>query len=239
VVERGAVNSDPGGSAAIHLVYRTGLGAFTFAAVAGLFLVVLQQETLPGISSDPTLRSNEALLKGDLGEAAREFRAFEAIVPRGNPSIIKQARLLALLGRPDDAFAAYERAARTLTHSAQAQSLYGAELFARMRFDEAALAFERVLALNAEHPNARENLAVSYLNSGRPEEAIVLYEQVLEMGEGAAVHDMLSHAHEMLGRRGKTLFHAERALQLEPENADHRARVEALRSAAPRMGEPR
>ena len=207
------------GSGAIRVVYWAGLAAFALATIGGMAHVVLQQQSLPSITSDPTLRSSEAMLQGEIDVAARELRAFEAIVPRGNPSILEQARLLASLGRRDEAFATYERAAHTLTHSAQAQSLYGAELFARRRFEEAAERFERVLAINPNHPNARENLAVAFLNSGKPADAIDHYEQVLENGESAQVHDMLSRAHEMLGSRGKTLFHAERALQLEPENS--------------------
>lgn len=213
----------------LRLLFLSSIALFGVAFAIGIAQTVSGSRVLPGLSSNPSRLARAMIREGDLAGAAKELAAYEAIVPRGNESVLELAGLLSQLGRDKEAFEAYKRAAASLPNDPRAQAALGSQWFIRGKFAAAISSFERALALDPDFPSARENLAVSYLNEGRVDDAIETYRAVIDAGmDTAGTHLTLSHAYKLTGDRQKAIEHAEIALHMDSSNAEIRAQRDRL-----------
>ena len=93
----------------------------------------------------------------------------------------------------------------------------------------AIVSFERVLALDPAHLQARENLAGMLASSGRFEESVGHYQKALEQSpEDPATRFLLARALAALDRRTEARHELERVLALEPGHREAGALLKAL-----------
>ncbi len=69
-------------------------------------------------------------------------------------------------------------------------------------------------------------------SSGKYTEALDAYREALKQLQSAGVHQNIASAYQKAGDVGRAVLHYERALALEPANADARANLVAVRKAA-------
>ena len=101
------------------------------------------------------------------------------------------------------------------------------------RLGEAILELQRILYLEPHWADARIELADLYLESGEMEKAVGEYRVVLWDQESAPIRVKLAETYLELGNREEAQIHAERALELDPENAEARRLRERLESRQP------
>ena len=219
----------PNGS--LRIVFLLSAVLFAGAFATGVGQTIKVSRVLPGLSSNPAKLARSMIQEGNLTGAAQELEAYEAIIPRSNESVLELAGILSQLGRSREALDAYKRAVASLPNDPRAHAALGSQWFIRRKFPAAILSFEKVLKLDPQFENARENLAVSYLNEGRVDDAIAAYLHVIEFGMASAgTHDTLSRAYELVGDRQSALEHAGIAARLDPASSEIRTHLGVLRS---------
>jgi Tfp pilus assembly protein PilF len=107
-------------------------------------------------------------------------------------------------------------------HSRETPEMYydlGRYYQAQMRWDRAAGAYERALALRADYIEAANGLATSYAMSGRSELAIARLKDAIAQAPNAAyLYNNLGYIYYLTGRYSEAIGALENATRLEPEN---------------------
>lgn len=220
----------------LRYLFRASLGIFALAFFVGFLYSIDRLSVPPSLSNNPTQLFQIMVEEDDVASAVLELAAFEAIVPVANRSILKLAGLLSELGRRDEALAAYRRAAVSLPRDPTVHSQLGGQLFQRRLFDAASDSFATVVRLTPQDPLARENLAVSYLNAGKAQQAIDLYLEIEDAGyANPTTYNMLSHAYEIAGDHQRALEHIEIAIDFDPSNPEIRAHYRELTGRDPEL----
>jgi protein O-mannosyl-transferase len=122
--------------------------------------------------------ANARMKTGRLDEAATEYMQVLAYDPENLGAQLKLGQLLAMKGDYDSALALLMRTIKEHPDSSEAETNLGIILYQQK--DQAARAhFERALQMKPDSVNAAYNLAILEEESGHPEEARKLYQQVL------------------------------------------------------------
>ena len=127
---------------------------------------------------------------------------------------------LALLGRWEEAAAAWERAIQL--HPTAEVALNLANALRRIgRSDEAIARYQQAIELKPDVPAAHNNLGNLLREQGQPEEAVELYRQALSLRtEQPALHNNLGNALRALNRTDDAIAAHQLALALDRNDAD-------------------
>jgi tetratricopeptide (TPR) repeat protein len=139
--------------------------------------------------NDATDRFNRAVelqRKGDLKEAAAEYRAALARAPNYAEAQANLGAVLARLGEYKEAVAAYEAALRLKPELTPILLNLGIAHYRAGQFAKATEALGRFLAVAPDHAQARQLLGVSLVESGRDDEAISYLEPAIESPQAEA-----------------------------------------------------
>jgi tetratricopeptide (TPR) repeat protein len=101
------------------------------------------------------------------------------------------------------------------------------------RLEEAAQHLQKALYLQPHWVEARLELAEVYRESGDLDRAVGEYRVALWDTESAAIHVRLAEVYIEIGEYAKAGAHAERALELRPENSEAQALLEKLKNLQP------
>lgn len=173
----------------------------------------------PGHVEAEIAAANLHLKRGRAAEALAIARALVAGQP-DNPAAQFQAGIvLHLLGRRDEAVAAYERATHLAPAVHEPFNNLAQALTEIGRHDDAKVAVARALALKPDFAEAWNTSGNIFANIGATEEAIAAYRRVLDLKPDFAVA-LVNLAQQLgdLGRLDEALPLIERALVVEPEN---------------------
>jgi len=107
----------------------------------------------------------------------------------------------------------------------------GTDFCRRGMWLEATSELKRVLYLNPYNGEARYLLASAYLNLGDLDHAVVEAKMSLWNNETAAAHALLARILSRLGRAAESRQEAERALELDPSNAEARSLLSGVQSS--------
>src|SRR5262245_35877852 len=124
-------------------------------------------------------RAMELQRKGELREAAAEYRAALARAPNYAEAHANLGAVLARLGNYEDAIAAYEAAYRLKPELTPILLNLGIAHYRSGQFAKASEVLERFLAAAPGHAQARQLLGVSLVELGRDAEAITYLEPAL------------------------------------------------------------
>ena len=142
-------------------------------AVAGLSLWLVWSRADP----DPVTSGNSAYAKGDWSRAADLARTRLKATPGDLEAIRLLARATARLGRDSTANALFARLGSVALQS-EDLFLLGLGLSRSRQAAEAERVWERALAMDAQHPETLEQLALLYTSRNRLGEAAVLADRL-------------------------------------------------------------
>ena len=94
--------------------------------------------------------------------------------------------------------------------------------------DLAGRLYERALTLGAELPSVAAQIGQRYVEQGRNELAAAVYENALRKHEDAVLHNRLGAIYGRAGRLDEAQEQFERAIALEPGDADARANLASV-----------
>src|SRR5499433_4520645 len=124
--------------------------------------------------------------KGELKEAAAEYRAALARAPNYAEAQANLGAVLARLGDYEGAIAAYEAALRLKPELTPILLNLGIAHYRAGQFAKAAEVLERFLAVAPDHAQARQLLGVSLVELGRDADAITYLEPALSSAQAEA-----------------------------------------------------
>jgi tetratricopeptide (TPR) repeat protein len=158
-----------------------------------------------------------------------------------NAGMLWKALSVALTFEGADALHASQEAARLMPDDAEAHANLGNTLLRSGRFEDAAISYNRALAINPRYPEVCNHLGYALRRLGRPDESVLRYRQALDIrphypdawnnlgnalldlkqfGEAAASYRRaltfkpdLAEAHNNLGNALRGLGHMEEALE--------------------------
>jgi len=160
-------------------------------------------------------------------EAIEQFRMVQSMTPPGNEAHVMAIGFLA------DAFFGQERFPEAVDqyraflavrpNDAGGWMNYAIALASTGHAEEATRAFRRTVALNPADMNARRNLASHLFNLGEMDAAASEAIGILKMRpDNAAAHDLLGRVRGSEGRLAEARAEFERALQIDPHDAQAR-----------------
>jgi tetratricopeptide (TPR) repeat protein len=130
-------------------------------------------------------------------------------------------------GKPDEAWAEYQKTIALKPRSASPYNTMGVILAQKGRLDEARIQFERALELNPDFADAHGNLGLLLARQGKTDEAIVEFKKVLAFDpDNANAHNNLGAAYFDKGEMKEAIAQFQEALRLEPDNRKARKNLE-------------
>ena len=158
---------------------------------------------------------------GEHAAALAQFDLAERLQPSQPAALTNEGNALRLLGRIDDAIAAYQRSLRTKPTFDACTSL-GKTFIDAGRLPEAIAQFEAALRLGPDRPDAQANLALGLARAGRSAEALPHFLAALNLQPNdAATWSNLGNTYYQLDRLQDAIACYERALTLAPSAGLH------------------
>lgn len=140
-----------------------------------------------------------------------------ALAPRNPVYHSNLGNALQMLGRLDEAVAAYRRALELQPDFVDAHRNLGKTLQAQGRVDEAEKCYQQVLRLKPDHALAHNDLGMLYKNQGRRQEAVACYRQAVRCQPSLAeAHSNLGNVLKMLGQLEEAEVSCREALRWQP-----------------------
>jgi tetratricopeptide (TPR) repeat protein len=174
--------------------------------VAGVVLVIACAVT--SRAQVATWATNESLWSHALAVTPDNYRAHVGL-----------ADALMDQGRPADAVAEYQAAARLVPRAAAVQNSLGLALTVAGRLDDAAAAYAAAVALDPGFADAHDNLGAMLARLGRPDEAITHYRAAIRIDPSLALaHNNLGLALASRGQVDEGLAECLSALSLKPND---------------------
>lgn len=131
------------------------------------------------LALDPTLADAHVVLghgalyyDRDLARAERHYAQAAALAPHEGTTVVRQALLLCVADRTDEAIALLREAVEREPYSLLLRTMEGVVSIFRRAFNEALAQFRAVLAMDADYPSARFYLAMALQLAGRHAEAL-------------------------------------------------------------------
>jgi tetratricopeptide (TPR) repeat protein len=175
------------------------------------------------------------LQSGRAAEAAVRFERALALKPDYAEASYNLGNARAGAGAMAEALGHYDRALSIRPGYAEAHVNAGNALLELGRAGDAIVRYEKAIALNSRLTDAHFNLASLRLEQERWAEAAASLESVLQLDSGyVRAHRALGFALAGQGRAAEAALHYERYLRVVPDDAQARAELGRLRSAAPR-----
>lgn len=175
------------------------------------------------------------LQSGRATEAAARFERALALKPDYAEASYNLGNTRAEAGAMTEALGHYDRAVAIRPDYAEAHVNAGNALLELGRPADALVRYEKAVALNPRLPDAHFNLASLRLEQERWADAAASLEIVLQIDSGyARARRALGFALAALGRTGEAARHYDLYLRVVPDDAQARAELMRLRSAAPR-----
>jgi tetratricopeptide (TPR) repeat protein len=192
---------------------------YTYLPLTGLFIAIAwggaalsARVRLPGsalgVAQVATWATNESLWSHALAVTPDNYRAHVGL-----------ADALMDQGRPADAVAEYQAAARLVPRAAAVQNSLGLALTVAGRLDDAAAAYAAAVALDPGFADAHDNLGAMLARLGRPDEAITHYRAAIRIDPSLALaHNNLGLALASRGQVDEGLAECLSALSLKPND---------------------
>jgi tetratricopeptide (TPR) repeat protein len=201
-------------------------------------LTALQDATKRGGATDPRIQTSIGVVSLLMGDVVASERALAAAKPmwNGKPSAIwyHYAGLAAMLG--GDVSRAQKTLEEGIAQHPRAVALHNnlGALFERLGlYDDALHAAERGLADDPSMPQLHKNIGDLYYRAGRYDEAFDAFDRAVKANPdlGDNVYLKLGDIHVRRHEPAEAARCWERALQLDPENAVVRKKLEGLKQA--------
>jgi tetratricopeptide (TPR) repeat protein len=180
--------------------------------------VVVAGGTVPAFlywQERPLRQAREALAAGNAEAALGRVTEYLLKHPRDSQALAFRARVLVLLGRPDEAIVWYERIG-----AAEVDDLHAwarAYLF-REQYSRAVPVLQRVLEAAPDHADALYEITSSYTRLGRFEEALHTAERFARIpGQEARGHLFIGTIHSDLGNQQQAAEAYSRVLEFDPQ----------------------
>ncbi|MGB9985531.1 tetratricopeptide repeat protein [Salarchaeum japonicum] len=164
------------------------------------------------------LRNTYAATLDDLGEVTEAQKQYEKAIQSSQPqpqAHFNLASLMADLGQFEEAKHHYEKALLSGYHVPELYSNLGVLHTKSGDYIEGIRIMEEGLEVSESDIMLRINLATSYLDIERPDEAVDILKPMLDDESDSRVHGLLSYAYSNLGAREKAVHHGERAKDTE------------------------
>lgn len=220
------------------------LGALTWRQAANYRSAETLYESILAANSDSWFaHHNLGMLYVDRGRPEAGIEHLEtALRLNEEPEEIRfgLALALSLSGRESDAVAQYEKAFRSASPNADAESNFGNLLRRQGRMDEAVTHLERAIELDPRHAGAHHNLGLTLAQTGRWTEAAAQYDAALEARpDRAETWHHRGLALMSLNRAAEGIDSFQRALQLTPGDPEVEARLGTALAMTGRLDEAR
>ncbi len=198
--------------------------ANTGGSPAAEMYAAAREAATKAVALDPTLAEGHASLgfvklhhDWDLEGAAAELKRATELNRSYSTAWQWYAAALRALGRFDDAIAASQQALAIDPFAVATSTGLGISQFFARDMKAAAASFERAIAMSATTEDAYNWLIATYLELKRPEDAIRLIEQHMEVrpGDSFAQTGMLAAAQAALGLHEEAQVSAEKMLRLQ------------------------
>lgn len=182
---------------------------------------------------------NVYLKKGQVHEAAAEYREALRLKPWDAPSHKNLGNALLQLGRTGEAISEFETAVWLEPRSADAHTKLGAAYGMSGMNERAVTVLETAVRLDPKNPDARNNLASVYTNMGRFEEARKEYELLIRERPGMLEANFnLGIVYYNLGEREKARSQFRKTLAIRPAFAPAMRWLENMGEQASGHGSP-
>jgi tetratricopeptide (TPR) repeat protein len=167
---------------------------------------------------------------GDLEGAASRFEQAKQMAPELGPAYAALARVYFELGRYDECIANARRASELDPQNAEVLGVLYLALRVQGNLEEADEVFAALRSASPEYVGrVFMDMAISYFNNGDTEEAMEIFERVLEANpDHPKAHYMLGLCYANVGDTGKAKEMLRRFLELAPEDADAASAQEML-----------
>jgi tetratricopeptide (TPR) repeat protein len=153
-------------------------------------------------------------------EAEACYRRAHEIAPQASEGLLEWAELLDMLGRNNEGLQVREHLCKLAPHSAKHWFALGLALQHALRPIDARDAYLRTQAIDPDYPYLRNNLAVTYLESGQPNLAIEILEGLVGQGGADALSFInLGIVHRQTFDLARSVAMFERAIALDSNNA--------------------
>lgn len=171
--------------------------------------------------------------KGLLEEALVATELALRYEPESAKAAANRGSILIALGRFDQAEDHLRQSLELNADDVSILQNLGEALRMQERHEEAAVVFEDIVAIEPENALAQGALGVTYSHLGRDEEAVAVLEQAISLApdspQNPLLHVLAGQSAQRSGDTAAARRHYRRALELDPNQADARALLDALR----------
>jgi tetratricopeptide (TPR) repeat protein len=168
-------------------------------------------------------RGSKFMLDNDVDRAIYCFNKAIEINPQNPDAWFAYANALHMMGKLEDSLECYKRSLEIRPKKSEVWYNMGNVFMDLKQLHKAISCYDKALALKEDKIDALANKGTALKNLGRIEEAVACYEEVLKRTEGknSLAWFNLANAYDTLGEFRKAVSAMDKALILEPNNAEY------------------
>jgi tetratricopeptide (TPR) repeat protein len=210
-----------------------GVALYVVSFAVGIGYVLATRHRLPGLGLDTLEQAAEFERRGDLRNAAREYRMMTWLVPDNYGASRKLAEILSRSGGATADIDKYLRAREIWPRDPAVHRSLAWAFFGQKRYEEAIASFREALRYDPKDAAAQAGIGESQLDQDHYAEAAEAFRSALQLTpDDAALHNSLGITYALSGRRTESIQQFETAVRLAP-SPEFKANLDRARAAAP------